>query len=74
MTLLPDVNILSVFDRILFLIRRFFAVWERPCATDRCELRQVRKEAAISIMSVCRSQSFPDCKESVKIVSISSDE
>ena len=73
-TLSLDVSLVSVFNRTFFIIHRFFAVWERPCATDRCEFRQVWKEAAISIMSVCRSQSFPDCKESVKIVSISSDE
>jgi len=30
----------------------------RPCATVRCESRQVRKEAAISILPVCRSKPF----------------
>ena len=64
-TLLLDVNIVCSYNRTFFIIHRFFAVWERPCATDRCELRQVRKEAAISIMSVCRSQSFPGCKKTV---------
>ncbi len=32
------------------------AVRVRPCATVMCESRQVRKEAAISILPVCRSK------------------
>ncbi len=38
------------------------AVGQRPCAAAICELRQVRKEATVSVFSGCRSKLLSGCK------------
>jgi len=43
------------------------AAGQQPCAREECELRQVRKEATVSISTRCRSKLLPGCIEGMHV-------